>query len=428
MFYELASLAVHNLMRARARLAMTAGGVLVGTTAVILLIALTIGLQSAAEAGIGSSASLTQIVVYPAWGRNAEDNLPLDNDALRALSHIPDVAAVIPLLELQGWGELVVGDYSGGGQVLGIDPRYLPYLGITPREGTLSLDGNGVIIGGQIPDNFYDPESEEYQPVSVDLMSEPLEMRVYSNSGSTRKVRLTVNAILETGSSQDYAVFLPIQTVIDLNEFISGERIDPEDFVYSQIIVQASGRETAGDVSNAIRELGFNAGGMGDFLAQLNNFFGTMRVILGGVGGVALLVAAFGVANTMTMAILERTREIGLMKAIGATDRDVLTVFLIEAGLVGLSGGTAGLLVSYLIQNTVNSALANMPQGDPSQGGGGIMFLPVDPTQLGSGLVVIPTELAIFALSLATLVGIAAGLYPAMRAARMTTVVALKSE
>lgn len=213
--------------------------------------------------------------------------------------------------------------------------------------------------------------------------------------------------------------------MLDLNEWINGQPVDPETFTYSQIVVIASSRETAGDVSQAVRDLGFNAGGLGEFLNQINAFFTTMRLILGGVGGIALLVAAFGVANTMTMAILERTREIGLMKAIGATDRDVLTIFLIEAGLVGLVGGLSGLAVSYVIQNVINEALRNMPQGDQ---GGGFIFLPVDTSQIGGNLVVIPPELALFALSLATLVGICAGLYPALRAARMTTVVALKSE
>jgi len=158
--------------------------------------------------------------------------------------------------------------------------------------------------------------------------------------------------------------------------------------------------------------------------------------MLGGVGGVALLVAAFGVANTMTMAILERTKEIGLMKAIGATDRDVLTVFLIEAGLVGLAGG-AGVGLSFLLQNLINQGIASLSaqQGGSGQGGG-ISFLPIDTSQIGGSLFVIPPELAAFALVLATTVGLAAGLYPALRAARfpalraarLPPVIALKME
>jgi putative ABC transport system permease protein len=102
-----------------------------------------------------------------------------------------------------------------------------------------------------------------------------------------------------------------------------------------------------------------------------------------------------------------------------------LTIFLIEAALVGLVGGFAGLGVSYLVQHLINQAIRSMPQGEQ---GGGIIFLPVDVTQIGGNLFVIPTELALFALGLATLVGVGAGLFPALRAARMTTVLALKSE
>lgn len=426
MLSELARLAIHNLFRARARLAMTVGGVVVGTTAVVLLIALTIGLQRAAEAGFGESSALTQIQVYPGWGRD-NASPPLDADALRALSRIEGVAVVIPFLELASWGQLSAGDYMGGGQTLGVDPRYLPYLGASISQGELAIGKNQAVAGAVVAENFYDPTAEVYQPISIDLLSTPLEMRVYSQDGmSTRDIDITVRGVLSGGTSFDYALFLPIQDIIDLNEWVTGKKQDPDEFVYSQFLVRATSRETAGPVADAIRELGFNAGGMGDFLNQINGFFSTMRLVLGGVGGVALLVAAFGVANTMTMAILERTREIGLMKAVGATDRDVLTIFLFEAGLVGLLGGLAGLGISFLVQNLVNQAVSNLPQDAGS--GGGLIFLPVDLSQIGGKLVVIPTDLALFALALATFVGVAAGLYPALRAARMTTVLALKSE
>jgi putative ABC transport system permease protein len=111
------------------------------------------------------------------------------------------------------------------------------------------------------------------------------------------------------------------------------------------------------------------------------------------------------------------------MKAIGATDRDVMTIFLTEAALVGLSGGLAGVGLSLFVQNIVNTALANAPQGQ-----GGINFLPIDPSQLQGNLFVIPSELIVFALVLATLVGVGAGLFPALRAARLLPVLALKSE
>jgi len=145
--------------------------------------------------------------------------------------------------------------------------------------------------------------------------------------------------------------------------------------------------------------------------------------MVGVMGGVALLVAAFGVANTMTMAILERTREIGLMKAVGATDGNILTVFLVEAGSVGFFGGLAGIITSLVLQAIINQAVANAPSSE-----GGVSFLPVDLNNLNGQLVVIPLELMLFGMLLATGVGLLAGFYPSLRAARMTTVVALKTD
>lgn len=434
MFYEMAMLAINNLGRARARLAMTSGGVLVGTTAVIILIALTIGLQQAAEAGIGSNAALTEIQVYPNYapmpdGSTPEELPQLDAAAVRAFWQIPGVAAVIPIVNLQG-GEIRTDDYTGYVQVMGIDPALLPYLGLKVQQGELAMGRGQVIIGAHAGDYFNDPnaDADNYQPIQVDLFTTPFELKLYQYTAATpteRDVKVTVAGLLQEGTSYDYAMLLPIEDVIRLNEWMSGQPVDMKTFRYDQIMVRATDRETTLAVTAAIRELGYGAGGMGDFLNQLNSFFVTMRLMLGGVGGVALLVAAFGVANTMTMAILERTKEIGLMKAIGASDRDILTVFLIEAGLVGLAGGAAGVGLSMFLRDVINRAVMNMPS-DPQAGG--IMFLPFDPAQMGGNLIVIPAELSLFALALATTVGLGAGLYPALRAARLPPVIALKME
>lgn len=439
MFVELVRLAVGNLLRARARLAMTAGGVLVGTTAVILLIALTIGLQNAAEASIGASGSLTELQVYPNFSgdfsgnvRSVEEIPQLNLDAVRALWQIEGVAAVIPMASLYNL-QLKSGDYFGWGQVFGVDPAAFPYLGVQLQSGQPTIGTNQAVIGGRVGEQFYDPENtDEFVPIVLDLSVEPVSMVIYQSTGtsfSEREHDLQINGVLPPGTNYDGAVFLPMQDVIRYKEWSEGIEYDPDTFVYDQIIVRTVDREATAAVSEAIRDLGYMPAGLGELLNQLNSFFTTMRIMLGGVGGVALLVAAFGVANTMTMAILERTKEIGLMKAIGATDRDVLTVFLIEAALVGLCGGAAGVGAALLLRNAINGAIEQTVQnGGGQQGGGGMMFFAFDPSQLQGGLVIIPTELMLFALTLATAVGVSAGLYPAWRAARLPPVIALKTE
>lgn len=443
MFYELSQLAIGNLLRARARLVMTAGGVLVGTAAVILLIALTIGLQNAAEAGIGQSGALTEIQVWPnyGWGPQGGSTSPeeipqLDVENVAGMWQIPGVQAVIPVTNLQSGLEITTtAKLFGYVQIVGVDPRLLPYLGLTIEQGELRLGEGEMIVGALAGEYFSDPNAdpEDWQPTPVDLFVEENPRMVITKWGasSPETKRLTANFVgkLAPGAGNfDYSVMMPITDVIELNEWLTEIEFNPETFVYDQVTVRATSRETTNDVSDAIRELGFMTGGMGEFLNQINQFFGTMRLMLGGVGGVALLVAAFGVANTMTMAILERTKEIGLMKAIGATDRDVLTVFLLEAALVGLFGGVAGVAVAAFLQNVVNQAIANLPQGDPNSGGGIGSFLPIDPAQIGGNLFVIPPELALFALALATAVGVCAGLYPSLRAAKLPPVIALKTE
>jgi putative ABC transport system permease protein len=425
MFGELAQLALHNLLRARARLAMTAGGVLVGTAAVVLLIALTIGLQNAAEAGIGSSNALTEIYVYTAWSPNPDTPRPkLDLESVRTLSAIEGVLVVIPTYDMGA--QLESGKLQGWASIMGIDPRLLPYLGLNAAQGALALERGQVLVGGQVGNNFYDPKSETYEPQFVDMYGERVNVVHYSSAGTPRKDKLNVAGVLAmAGNSFDYGLLMPIQDAIALREWATGEKVDPKTFEYSQIIVRSKNREVTQAVSDAIRKLGYGVGGMGDYLKALNDYFSTMRVMLGGIGGVALLVAAFGVANTMTMAILERTREIGLMKAVGATDGNILTVFLVEAGSVGFFGGLAGLSVSLLVQSVVNQAIANAPRGD---GGGGVSFLPIDLNNFNGELVVIPLELMLFGLALATGVGLLAGFYPSLRAARMTTVTALKTD
>jgi len=430
MVFELLHLAVGNLLRARGRLIMTASGVLVGTTAVVLLLALTFGLQEAAEAGIGSAASLTEIQVYPGFSGRLEESrepvmIQIDDEAVAQIAAVPGVAAVVPMLSVQTQISLASGDYRYYGQFVGVPPEAMPYLGLRAGQGTLDLRPGEALVGASVGSFFVDPEAQTWEPVEVDVLAEELKMRVYSSvEGRERAFDIAIAGVLRPGSgSFDGTVFLPLEDVIALNEWSSGNEIDPDERRYDYLLVRATSRETTKAASEAIREMGYMTGGVGEFLDQLNSFFTTMRLMLGGIGGVALLVAAFGVANTMTMAILERTREIGLMKALGARDRDVLLIFLIEAMLVGLGGGLAGLGVAYALQNAINGAIAAAPQGQ-----GSVSFLPFDLSQMGGRLVVIRPELALFAVLLAALVGLGAGVLPAIRAARLPPVVALQQE
>ena len=209
--------------------------------------------------------------------------------------------------------------------------------------------------------------------------------------------------------------------VIALQGWITSKEINPDDIIFDEAQVQSTGRQATLPLVEQIESLGYATDSLGDFLAEINNFFNLMRAILGGIGLVAMMIAAFGVANTMTMAILERTAEIGLMKALGARDRDVLVLFLIEAGLVGLVGGIMGAIASLLLSDKINLWIATQAQNSQ-------LSILIDSAELNGELVIIPRELLFFAVLLAVLVGLLAGAVPAWRAAKLSPVIALKEE
>jgi putative ABC transport system permease protein len=136
------------------------------------------------------------------------------------------------------------------------------------------------------------------------------------------------------------------------------------------------------------------------------------------MGAIALLVAAIGIANTMTMAILERTREIGLMKAVGATNRHVLTVFLGEAAGIGFLGGLGGIIFGWGLGQIANVFVLAYLAGQSVQNGS------PPPTAAVST----PAWLPLFSLVFATIIGLLSGLYPALSAATLSPIKALKYE
>ena len=145
-----------------------------------------------------------------------------------------------------------------------------------------------------------------------------------------------------------------------------------------------------------------------------NQVLTLLQVLLGSVGGLALLVAALGVANTMMMAIYERTREIGVLKALGASRSEIRAMFTVEAAFIGLIGGFFGLIFGALLGRLVDWIAHRYLISEGVTGVG--------------DLSVIPPWLAIGALIFAALIGILAGLYPAARAARLDPVAALRHE
>jgi putative ABC transport system permease protein len=431
--FNLLALIFNNLARRKGRVALTAVGVVIGTTAVVLLVSLGIGLQRNAESQLGGIGDLTRVMVFPGYsegpmpgpGGEMGQATPLTTGALAEISALPGVTAVIPQDYFQGGATMRVGRLEGGGQLLGLGTDDLRNLGAEAAQGdTLLLPGT-VVIGSQVAANFYDPFMRPGQEPSgpPDLYDKTLllELIKWDNEGNEiRKTsRVRVGGVLaEMRDEPDWSIYLPMSEIDNFNAWASGARVDRSKSGYNQVIVKAENIDIVLDLTDQITALGFQAYTPQSFVQGITGFYAMLQLAFGSMGAIALLVAAIGIANTMTMAILERTREIGLMKAVGANNRDVLAIFLGEAAGIGFLGGLGGVLFSWGLGQVLNVLVLSYMAGQAAQNGG-----PPPNTA-----VVTPLWLPLSALIFATLMGLVSGLYPALNAATLAPVAALKYE
>jgi putative ABC transport system permease protein len=239
-----------------------------------------------------------------------------------------------------------------------------------------------------------------------------------------REKKLRIVGVIESDPSAGIGgfggarVYLPLKTAEqlhvaqpdDLQAFLSGNSAKPS---YMALTVRVHSPKDVPQVEAAIKQLGFATFSLLDAAKGLRLVFTIFDLFLGLFGSLALTVASLGIINTLVMAILERRREIGILKALGATDRDVRSLFFAEAGAMGFFGGFFGVALGWLIGSaltwgtTIYLHKQNLP---------------------GVKISYIPWWLAVGAIVFAIAVSLIAGLYPAARAARLNPVEALRYE
>ena len=454
---DLLSLVWSNLLRRKARVVMTAIGVVIGTAAVIVLVSLAAGLQRSATQDLGAIGELTEITVSPgsvarAFGgastSQSGEEAVLNDRTLAEFRELPGVVAATPLEPLMGSARLRLNRLEAYAQIVGLDPTQVQGLGYEMASGADRLGRWQAIAGGRIAENFYNPRDarsvgesarQRRQPAPglretarepagepLDLQGQPLQLVLTKVGDDGRPVervaRLRMTGVLEeSGGQRDYTLYLALSDVLELNRWTSGGRLDPDRDGYDQALVKVASPDQALAVEREIMSRGFFAFSARSALQGINQVFLIIQGVFGGIGAIALIVAAFGIANTMLMAIYERTREIGLMKAIGATNRDVMSVFLTEAGAIGLLGGFAGVLLGVGLGAAIDLIAGTYLAAQAVQSG-------ASAAEVEISLVHTPLWLPIFALLFSAVVGVVSGVYPAVQAASLDPITALKYE
>ncbi|MBK6685533.1 MAG: ABC transporter permease [Deltaproteobacteria bacterium] len=399
--FEHLSIAFDSIRNSPVRTFLTTLGVLIGVFAVILLVGLGDAVQTYVLdtfAGVGSNllqvhAGRQETRGFQPSSGNSRNKLSLrDYEALDKRGLLLDGVSPVVL----GSSELRLGDLRRNVVVFGVGPRYLELRNLAIGRGRFlepeDLDGRRrvVVIGETIVGELFGDDKS------------PLGATVYLGSTPYRVVGVTQKKGKTFGFDMDDLALIPATSAQDL--------FDIETITH--LLARAKDKNT---VEPAIEEVGelladrrggtidFTIYSQDDMMEMVNRIMGTLKFFLGAIASISLLVGGIGIMNIMLVSVKERTREIGVRRAVGARWRDILLQFLVEAVVVSVLGGLAGVALGAVVIRIVAHFQPDLPVG-------------------------LSLENVVMALGFSAAVGIAAGVVPAMRAADLDPVEALRYE
>lgn len=444
---DLVDLAGRNLREAIFRNSLTTLGIGVGVASLVAMLSLGVGLQNLASDSLSHSGLFNAIIVTPrtnftGFGGPGRGNpaaaaaatpvVPLDEGARSEIGALPHVIEVYPEIRFpteihyngNPYPTVVAGipeSDRDGGSFDGMQGHF--FSGPDASEAILQID-----LAKQLSD-------QPYSLLGKDLVLRyaertPLPATGGANSGGFSIVpheeKLRVVGIVETEPSAGLGTFgrgrllIPLQLAEQLQ---ATQTNDLRDLIrdttgsttktYDNLTVRVKDAVDVKAAEDAIKKMGFSAFSLLDATRNLRLVFTVFDLLLGIFGSLALVVASLGIINTLVMAILERRREIGVLKALGAADRDVQRLFFAEAAAMGLLGGVVGVAIGWLIGRAINF---------------GTDFYLSRQQLPAIKVAAVPWWMVAMAIAFSIGVSLAAGIYPASRAAKLNPVEALRYE
>ncbi len=462
--YDMAELAVRNLRESLLRNSLTTVGISVGVASLVAMLSLGIGLQQLAGRRLQKSGLFDTVVVTShrdlrGFNREQDENGPapaespaLDEPARQKIEQVPNVLEAYPDIRfvtelrfedkphltmvaglpssaksndafdgMQGGffssdtaAEMIV-QKSFAEQLLGRTPKA---GGDEPSVAELAISLLGKMVTLRYAQRIASPATTPGKDLPASARNDA---SAYSVISREQTVRIVGVCDLDPDSMRGAArarVFLPLKLAESFHVMQPSDLRDTTNIIggtttYTTVEVRVKNPTSVQSVEDAIKKMGFNTSSIVDATRSLRQFFAVLDLFLGIFGSLALAVASIGIINTLVMAILERRREIGIMKAIGASDSDVKGLFFAEAGAMGTFGGVVGVALGWTIGRVINlgtNVYLKRQHFPPEQ----IWF--------------VPWWLVISAIAFAIVVSLLSGLYPASRAARLDPVQSLRYE
>jgi len=379
------------------RTLLTILGMGVGISAILFLVSFGYGLQYVMLEKITTSDSLLSLDAVA----TDSEKLIIDKKTIEEIEAIPGVTETSPALQASSQVRYnnLISDVST--QV--IKPSFLKLDGVEITKGsTLSDDSPEKIVISSAFAKIFNKEPSELFGEKINLI---LLIPTKETDSSTKiNQEVSFEQPFEVGGIIEKDEPLIFLNIINVTATVS-------DLQYSQIKVKCEKQSYLQPAKDALIAMGFTVSSLSDTVDQANKFFKIIQIILAFFGIIALIVSAIGMFNTMTVTLLERTEEIGIMKSIGVSEKDILLMFVFESSIMGFFGGLTGIIIGIITGKTFNYALNFLAQ---RLGGEAISIFRSPLWFIGLILVI------------ATVVGFTTGLFPARKASRLDPLDALR--
>ncbi|GAI16018.1 unnamed protein product [marine sediment metagenome] len=389
-------------------------GILIGVAAVISMVSLVRAEQDMVRESFESLGTNLVMVLPGAPSAMMGIGGPLGSaqtltleDADAIASDAPSVAMVAPVVQTSG--QIVAGGENLGARISGVTPEYQYVSNLALAEGSFitKQDYRGksrvVVLGSELAENLFGSRSPVGEAVRID--------------GRQFRVIGVLESKGTAFGNEDSMAYAPLSTV---QSTLTVQRTSSTGHTIQAISIQAKSKEQIDsakwEISNILRQRhhiregeddDFTVMSMDAVLSAADQMYVIGQLIMGAIAGISLLVGGIGIMNIMLVSVTERTREIGLRKAVGAKRRDILAQFLTEAAVLSFCGGAIGVLLGWFIVKVASDAVTNMGFPFPAA---------------------VPGDVIALAVGVAVFVGLASGLYPAVRAARLDPIESLRHE
>jgi putative ABC transport system permease protein len=415
--------ALSNVGRRKLRSALASLGVVVGTLTIVIMVSLAAGVRQQINRQF-ASIGLDRLTVDPPGGGRGGFNSggfdPFGNSARKKIitaqdvsrwKQLPGVTRVSPEINLPGSVGLEL-KWNGTNQAVrmsGTEPMRGMFFQAPPEPiaGSLDLPESGGIVLSAGTAQAFGVSSNDFAGV----IGRNVEAVLRTSRGETQSYPLRVQGISQD-RSRGIQVSITDRIAMKGWWFNSTNVLEREG--YDSVAIRAADVTRASALTAQIRQEGFQVQSLEIVVEVANRIVTAITVMFTLIGSIALLVATIGIANTMVMAIYERTREIGILKAMGASRGEIRRMFMMEAGFIGLIGGVIGLLLGWLAGLGLNQIIP--------------VYLRYRELPVRGDFFVVTLTLALGVIVFATFIGLVAGLLPAQRAAKLDPLQALRHE